>query len=772
MMAEEPKTNADDAVRFLEWKRPGGPWPITIADPDWGQGTPTVWAETADEVRALVAEHSGLNGLFYTTALQRKGVEKKPRREDLEETRHFHVDLDPPKGIDPAAIDAWVEAELVRVREQTHSPKPSAIIRSGNGLHLLWALDQPMYIGGTAERWTDVEERTRALCVDFGADGSTWNCDRLLRLPGTDNLPNGKKRKAGRVAKPTWIEEWHPDRVYPLADFRCEPPTGSQNGKPGTTAPLAAERGKLLRLANPDELEQWDVPLWAQAVIVEGTDPTEPDRWGGDRSKAVWAVTCELARRGVPLGLTVGILTDKTWGIAAHVLDQPDHVGYAWKQVENARREVEADGEPFQTDKKTGARLANQHNLRLSLLKLGVRVRFDTFANRPTLDGLSGFGPHLDDAAMARLWLRVDEEHHLKFGKEYFWTVVVDAARRDAFHPVVEYFAGLQWDGVERLDKWMSVYLGAADNEYTRHVGAIMLVAAVRRVRQPGCKFDEMVIFESEQGKAKSTALSILAVREDWFSDDLPLGASAQVVIERTEGRFFIEAAELSGMGKKGIENLKAFLSRRIDRSRMAYGRLPHEAPRHFIVVGTTNDDKYLSDSTGNRRFWPVRVDEIDLEGLTRDRDQLWAEAAAREAGGASIRLDRALWQVAAVEQDDRRLIDPFVHVLADVLGDINGKLPRSEVWEIIGTPVGLRTPQLEERVGRSMRELGFEQKAARFRGNPVSAFLRGTAEERTARILIERETDDYGIARGAWTARVEGSAAPMQHRFDKDEPY
>jgi predicted P-loop ATPase len=134
-----------------------------------------------------------------------------------------------------------------------------------------------------------------------------------------------------------------------------------------------------------------------------------------------------------------------------------------------------------------------------------------------------------------------------------------------------------------------------------------------------------------------------VAVKDEWFCDDLPMSANGKQVIEQTVGKWIVEVAELSGMRKTEIEHLKALLSRQTDRARPAYGRLPTEKRREFILIGTTNDDKYYKDLTGNRRFWPVKAPKFDLPALRRDRDQLWAEAALREAAGESTRLDPTL---------------------------------------------------------------------------------------------------------------------------------
>jgi predicted P-loop ATPase len=235
-----------------------------------------------------------------------------------------------------------------------------------------------------------------------------------------------------------------------------------------------------------------------------------------------------------------------------------------------------------------------------------------------------------------------------------------------------------------------------------------------------------MLVLRSPQGTGKSTALALLCPTADWFSDDLPLGADTKVAIERLQGRWIVEAAELTGMRTNKVEQLKAFLSRQVDRARMAYGRITSEVPRQCIFIGTTNSERFLRDSTGDRRFWPVAVGEFDLVGLKRDRDQLWAEAAHREAQGETIRLDPSLYPAATENQDDHRIEDPYETQLADVLGAVEGKLRNIDAWQIIGVPSGQRTQDHNERLGASMRRLGWERSKRRFGGAPEWCYVRG----------------------------------------------
>ena len=204
---------------------------------------------------------------------------------------------------------------------------------------------------------------------------------------------------------------------------------------------------------------------------------------------------------------------------------------------------------------------------------------------------------------------------------------------------VIDYLNALVWDGVPRLDRWLVDCAGAEDSPYVRAASRAMLVAAVRRARHPGCRFDQMPVLEGPQGCGKSSALRVLAVEDAWFADFLPItDGDARKIIEATQGKWIVEAGELAGMKSSDSSTLKSFLSRSTDEARMAYQRDRTRVPRQFVIVGTTGSSDYLRD-TGNRRFWPVRVVHFDLARLTEIRDQLWAEAAVAEAAGEAIDL-------------------------------------------------------------------------------------------------------------------------------------
>lgn len=371
-------------------------------------------------------------------------------------------------------------------------------------------------------------------------------------------------------------------------------------------------------------------------------------------------------------------------------------------------------------------------NIRTALGYLDAYPLYDEFRREVLLNGRP-----LDDTDLERLWVRMSDRFSFRPSLETLRRVLMADAHEAALHPVRDYLARLRWDGAARLDEWLVTYGGAPDTDYVRAVGALVLTAAVRRVRLPGAKFDELLILESAQGTGKSSALQGLCPRSEWFSDDLPLGADSKQVIERTAGRWIIEAAELHGNRGREAEQLKAFLSRQTDGPvRLAYARLPVTIPRQFVIIGTTNGNAYLKDATGARRFWPVRVTGFDVAALTRDRDQLWAEAAAREAAGASIRLDPSLWEAAGVEQDARRAGDPWEDVLEPLFtGDgvtQPVRVPVAAVWDTLGIAANARDNRHADRVAAIAQRFGFPLKRKRRIGGdpPVGYWLRHDDDE------------------------------------------
>lgn len=524
-------------------------------------------------------------------------------------------------------------------------------------------------------------------------------------------------------------------RTYRQADF--PPELLLQTNVDTRAVEKALQPNSADRLASVDDLGP-NVPVWCKVVIVEGRDPQDPGRYPS-RSEAVFGVTCELMRCGVPEGTALSILTNPVYRISESILEQKSRAErYALRQIQRAKEAVAESAANFHGVTDDGKIPPTQKNIRVAIRRLDIQLKYDEFSHRNLISGLQGEGPELNDDALNRLYLLLDEQFNIRPKFEFFLKVVRDLARRNRFHPVRDVLDGLAWDGAKRIDTWLSVYAGAEDAPYTRAVGRLLLLAAVRRIRKPGCKFDEMVIFEGEGGTNKSTALTILAMEQEWFTDSLPLGVDGKQAIELLSGRWFVEIAELQGLKKAGVEGLKAFLSRRSDRGRLAYDKTASSLDRQCIFIGTTNSDAYLTDTTGNRRFWPIKIKSFDLEALKRDVRQLWAEACVYEAAGESIRLDPQLYIVARMEQDKRSLEDPFQYRLEAVLGQLYGKIRTEDVMRIVGVMPGHRHGDHTRRVAEVMQNLGWHRDKRRFGGkNPEHCYVRGTVAERNMKIVL-----------------------------------
>jgi hypothetical protein len=238
------------------------------------------------------------------------------------------------------------------------------------------------------------------------------------------------------------------------------------------------------------------------------------------------------------------------------------------------------------------------------------------------------------DVSQLQEWLQ--HQGMPKIGRDQVHQAVDQRAMERAFHPVRDYLDGLRWDKTHRLDEWLSTYLGATKDAYTARIGRMFLVAMVARIFKPGCKVDCMLVLEGEQGERKSSALRILA-GEKWFSDSLPdlHHGDAVRLSMHLRGKWLVEVGELSAIGKADTEALKAFITRQEERFTPKFGRKEVTEPRQCVFAGSTNKAAYLKDETGARRFWPFKVGRIDLDALTKDRDQIFAEAVlAYRAGG------------------------------------------------------------------------------------------------------------------------------------------
>jgi predicted P-loop ATPase len=320
------------------------------------------------------------------------------------------------------------------------------------------------------------------------------------------------------------------------------------------------------------------------------------------------------------------------------------------------------------------------------------------------------------------LWL--SQQYDLRAGKEICARAAGIVSRRNSYHPVRAYLDSLKWDNTPRLDTWLVDFIGAQvptsegdirTADYYRKAGRWWLISAIARIHRPGCQADHVLLLEGAQGIGKSSALRILF--GDWFSDTpLKIGDKDSYVALR--GVWGFELAELDSLNRAESSASKAFFTSTRDKYRPPYGRRDIIAPRQSVFAGTVNHDQYLRDSTGNRRYWPVRCGELHLRGidsLSEVRDQLFAEAMVAFLAGEG-------WYPTSPEDKKLFTDQQEQRELGDVYEDLieKGTAGRTEIsmadifTDILDTEPAKMTRAEQTRVGEAMRKLGWTKKRVR----------------------------------------------------------
>lgn len=292
----------------------------------------------------------------------------------------------------------------------------------------------------------------------------------------------------------------------------------------------------------------------------------------------------------------------------------------------------------------------------------GLRGKYfyDTFKERMTVcgdlpwcklaDRMTTTWTDTDDAGLRNfLEIKYEIVNTMKIGD-----AVLLAMQSCMRHPVREYLLSLKWDGVARADTIFIDYLGAEDTEYTRTVTRKALIGAVARIMQPGCKHDHILVLVGPQGCRKSTTLAKLG--KSWFSDSF-YTVQGKEAYEQIQGFWLIEMGEMAATRKAELESIKQFVSKQSDSYRAAYAKRTQEHPRQCAFFGTTNDDEFLRDATGGRRFWPVTVTDKGRETgnyfTAEIVDQVWAEIVMRYSAGENWYLDNAKIEAVARQIQD-----------------------------------------------------------------------------------------------------------------------
>lgn len=565
-------------------------------------------------------------------------------------------------------------------------------------------------------------------------------------------------------------------RQYPGLDFKTY---GGYVVGAGSTHPDTHEKYTKLYGSSPHritpcpstilsllEKEVVDAKTLDEA-IVDDSEPArqrfveilvaQPDSSEGERADAIYRMSCRGRDLGLPASTTLELIAHCYNAAKTHPpLDEDEldrTVKSAYKYAKNTQGadspisvfEGVTDALPYapgydpysivwdyKADKTLKATLGNCLNHIMTATEICESVRFNSLSYNIEVDGklpwhtFRVMDATWDDNDALQLKTFLNRRYRLEYSTSTIHEAVATAAMRRHYHPVKQYLEALAWDRTPRLGNWLATYCGVTDNEYSRAVGRKLLAAAITRVYHPGHKFDYLTVLEGIQGVGKSTVVKILGGK---WAADIYMDPRSKDTVDAMRGKWFIEVSEMEVMRRADNQALKAFISRSVDRCRMAYARNTVDYPRQCVFVGTINPTEagYLSDETGNRRYWPVYCAKIDMDALARDRDQIFAETFYRLRKAPEIlTIDQPLAAVQALEAQSKRLVrDPWVEYIGayfDQHPDITEITGPELLLSVFGTgPKSVSRGDLC-RMGRALSDLGWTK---HHRGPGGAAFYR-----------------------------------------------
>ena len=597
----------DDAVEFLRLLRRGGPWILTAIKPDENGKIETITAKTDNDVRTFLSKYDGIRNLYYSVNPTRKAMTSKAAKTDIAAVEYLLADLDPKKDETPEAAKTRFLSALDELK-----PEPTAIIDSGNGIQVLLKLAEPIILAepmiatnaeGKSERAfpaetaaliTDVEKRVKTLMETLGSVAGTQNIDRILRLPGTVNLPTKAKIKMGRTACQSSLLAFNELAVCKLEDF----PKPSSDRKDDSSSHSTGNAGDRTGTGFDSTGEisiDWTVVEqhigWLKGVADLPADFSAKGKAIIAHSGNLKELNFELQHAQVlakpyqswsevALALTAIFKHDSRYSneqIAAALLTHLECNQHIRRQP-NQRRTIErlilrshelppgkmrkAGAPNWREQTKEGAPKPSMHNARIAIVALGIECSYDTFHSkllfgfkddsaRHTVEHIVG---EVSDNGIIALRQRMSDTFGFDLTDRHTRDAVISLALDHCFDPIVDMLALAEanWDGVKRLDRMAADYFNCEDNKLNAAFIRKTMIAAVARARIPGIKFDNITVLESDEGYNKSSAWRVLAGDEN-FSDERIIGKESREVQEQLSAIWIHENADLAGLKKAEV---------------------------------------------------------------------------------------------------------------------------------------------------------------------------------------------------------------------------
>lgn len=427
-------------------------------------------------------------------------------------------------------------------------------------------------------------------------------------------------------------------------------------------------------------------------------------------------------------------------------VDFEDALGIRMAEIEDLPALVTANGVsipdmPKLNRNKSGQIEATLPNLVAALAcpyHFGWQVRYDTFFCQKMIApyGAEKWCPLTDVDAVA---IREDYEKTRNFkriSERLMQDAITLAANNNPFDTAQQWLSGLpKWDGVRRIEQFFIRYFGVEDSTYSRAVGRYIWTALAGRAMQPGIKADMVPVLVGSQGVGKSTGVRVI-VPDDAFFAEIDLSDRGADLARLMRGKLIGEIGELKGMRRTEKEAVKAFLSRTVDEWVEKYDRYRTEMPRRIVLIGTTNQEEFLEDDTGNRRWLPMTVGAVDVSGIVTARNQLWAE------GLSIFKASGIDWSAEKLASDTHQK-----HMIKDSWGDVieawlstpdepNGLIPADDVVklsDVLRFALGFDIKQIkrgdEMRVASILRAMGYVKKRLNTDGARHSVWVRGAGK-------------------------------------------
>ncbi|MEN6427199.1 MAG: DUF5906 domain-containing protein [Phycisphaerales bacterium] len=724
----------DLSVDFLQRWCPGGQHVLTAISVDKKQIETRTFRDPA-EVLKWLGQHGDRNRYFSVNPCLHD-VSKKPGNEDIKSLDWIHVDIDPRSGEDLATEQRRILSLLQNPPQGI--PKPTVIVFSGGGYAAYWKLVNPVEINGEEARYEDAKRYNLAIELALGGD-HCHDVSRIMRLPGTINRPDERKRKKGQTEALAELIEWDDSRVYPLSQFTQAPALQTEATGFGTVSPVKIS-GNIERINNINDLP--GLSDLSKVVIVQGCDPDNPSRFPS-RSEALFFVCCEMVRADLSDDVIFSVITDPDFLISTSVLDKGRGIeGYAKRQIERAREEA-VDPHLRELNDKYAVvsyggktRVAYEdYDEALERYRLVVMTLDDFrsyYMNRRVSIGTDAQGnPRYEP--LGQWWLKHEKRRQyegITFAPERESRGKYNMWRGFAYEPI----AGDKHQPL--LDHVRENVCGGDDKLYDYLVD--WMAFAVQHPDQQG---QTAIVMRGQEGVGKGFLARHFG---RLFGRHFLHVSQANHLIGNFNAHLrdcsvlFVDEAFFAG-DKKHVSVLKALISERTFVVEPK-GIDAQQARNYLHVIMASNDDWVVPAGPDARRYCVLDVSDKHMQ----DRAYFKAIAEALRAGGYGNLLhflktrDLSHFDVTAVpqtealqDQKEYTFNEPWKEVLAPLIEGKEGKLLAEEVWKQVGlgrdsNGEAKRTQEHKERLGRVMKAYGYKSKQLRFDGNLLFCYVRG----------------------------------------------